>query len=363
MLNCPVPHARGYLECLWEVGYKDGEALLGDDHDVALAAQYPNQDVPAFVSALADCGGPGCAGFIEKNADGRWMIHDLLENAPSYVQARMRMRRYRHDRHEQHRTNGEPFVTVAQPLRNCCASPAPAPAPAPMATDKEAPPTASPPGKPASVVSVVESDAIQPQSIPQPAEPPKAKRTKRQPIEDQPIPDCLNTPEFAKAWTDWQTHRRQIRKTLTPLAAQRQLTTLAEWGADRAVAAIQGSIQAGWTGIFENQRQSRTPSPAQHQAATAQHRQAADSEAQRRAAERQAAEAQRQRDEQEWAEWWGRQNQAEVEAAVWSAVDIPPARASRWRTMPPNDRYTNLGFREAARRYAPRQLAVEFAAA
>ena len=159
MLNCPVPHARGYLECLWEVGYKDGEALLGDDHDVALAAQYPNQDVPAFVSALADCGGPGCAGFIEKNADGRWMIHDLLENAPSYVQARMRMRRYRHDRHEQHRTNGEPFVTVAQPLRNCCASPSPAPAPAPapkedttgQAQQFELIPTADPPKPPVMV--------------------------------------------------------------------------------------------------------------------------------------------------------------------------------------------------------------------
>jgi hypothetical protein len=124
MLGCPVPHARGYLECLWEVGYKDGEPLLGDDHDVALAAQYPGADVAKFVAALAECGGPGCAGFIEKAPDGRWMIHHLLENAPSYVQGRIRMRRYR----EQHRTNTEQCSTVAQPLRNGYASPAPAPA-------------------------------------------------------------------------------------------------------------------------------------------------------------------------------------------------------------------------------------------
>jgi hypothetical protein len=146
------------------VGYKDGEALLGDDHDVALAAQYPGQDVAAFVAALADCGGPGCAGFIERAEDKRWMIHDLLENAPAYVQSRMRMRRYRGQQRRQTEQSG----TVAQRLRNGYSSPAPAPAP--MATDKEAPPTASPPGKPAVPVAVSESGTVSP--------PPKPRRSR-----------------------------------------------------------------------------------------------------------------------------------------------------------------------------------------
>jgi hypothetical protein len=67
------------------------------------------------------------------------------------------------------------------------------------------------------------------------------------------IPLTLQTDAFRKAWSDWQDHRRQIRKRLTPLAAERQLGQLASWGAARAIAAIERSISAGWTGIFEEQ--------------------------------------------------------------------------------------------------------------
>ena len=52
-------------------------------------------------------------------------------------------------------------------------------------------------------------------------------------------------------WSEWEQHRRQIKKKLTPLTIKKQLEKLLEMGPDRAKAAIQHSIQNGWTGIFE----------------------------------------------------------------------------------------------------------------
>jgi Helix-turn-helix domain len=66
------------------------------------------------------------------------------------------------------------------------------------------------------------------------------------------IPRSLRTENFLKAWGEWQQHRREIRKKLTPLAARRQLARLEAMGSTRAVAAIEHSIQNGWTGIFES---------------------------------------------------------------------------------------------------------------
>ena len=235
MLGCPVPHARGYLECMWEVGYKDGEPLLGDDHDVALAAQYPGPDVAKFVAALAECGGPGCAGFIEKAPDGRWMIHHLLENAPSYVQGRIRMRRYR----EQHRTNTEQCSTVAQPLRNGYASPAPAPAPAPI------------PNTP--LTPLAGGNELFAAQEPE-AEKPKAKtpRKRKPPFDlDAMLKELgLDTPEFRAAWAVWDEHRRKKGK-FTDTTIRLQLKKLAGWGQQRAIAACYHSATQGWTGLFE----------------------------------------------------------------------------------------------------------------
>ena len=66
------------------------------------------------------------------------------------------------------------------------------------------------------------------------------------------MPASLRTENFLKAWVEWQQHRREIRKKLTPLAAHRQLAQLEAMGEARAIAAIEHSIQNGWTGIFES---------------------------------------------------------------------------------------------------------------
>jgi len=78
---------------------------------------------------------------------------------------------------------------------------------------------------------------------------PTKKPTKTTELPDFPAP--LNNGIFAKAWEDWVTHRKQIKKKLTPLAVKKQMKALAEMGEQRAVRAIEYSIANGWTGIFE----------------------------------------------------------------------------------------------------------------
>jgi len=77
------------------------------------------------------------------------------------------------------------------------------------------------------------------------------KRKKRKAAEMPPIPDCLNLPAFTAAWDDYQTHRREIKKPLTPLAAKKQLNQLERWGLQRAIVAIDHSIAKGWQSIYE----------------------------------------------------------------------------------------------------------------
>ena len=65
------------------------------------------------------------------------------------------------------------------------------------------------------------------------------------------LPSELDTVEFGNAWSEWEQHRREIKKTLTPLAAKRQINLLLKMGHDRAIAAIQHSVMQGYAGIYE----------------------------------------------------------------------------------------------------------------
>lgn len=128
LLKEPMPHVRGYLELLWEVGYEAGNPVIGDETDVALACEFPGE-AGKVVEALMRCGGEGRAGFIERLENGQYQIHDLLGNAPDYVKRRAKRESERQQKdlrvicpvNDRHRpTNG--------------ATPAPAPAPAPSRT-------------------------------------------------------------------------------------------------------------------------------------------------------------------------------------------------------------------------------------
>lgn len=81
LLGEPVPHVRGYLECMWEVGYQSGNPLIGDALDVELAAQFPGTPGKLF-AALLD------SRFIDCVGESKYAIHDLLDNAPDYVRKR-----------------------------------------------------------------------------------------------------------------------------------------------------------------------------------------------------------------------------------------------------------------------------------
>ena len=61
----------------------------------------------------------------------------------------------------------------------------------------------------------------------------------------------LTTQLFAGAWDRWVAHRTEIKKKLTPTSVRQQFKRFAEWGPDRAILAIEHTIEMGWQGIRE----------------------------------------------------------------------------------------------------------------
>jgi hypothetical protein len=83
-LNLPAPYVVGLLECMWQCGYSSGNTLLGDAHDVEIAAEWPGNQ--GELSAILES-----EKWIDKR-DGAYHIHDLIDHAPDYVKKRMRNR-------------------------------------------------------------------------------------------------------------------------------------------------------------------------------------------------------------------------------------------------------------------------------
>lgn len=73
------------------------------------------------------------------------------------------------------------------------------------------------------------------------------------------LPSELDTAAFHEAWQAWQQHRREKRQALTPTSMKRQLTTLKAVGVANAIAAIDRSIEMGWTGVFPENLPPRKP--------------------------------------------------------------------------------------------------------
>ncbi|MBN2210764.1 MAG: hypothetical protein JW709_05145 [Sedimentisphaerales bacterium] len=64
------------------------------------------------------------------------------------------------------------------------------------------------------------------------------------------IPSSLNTEAFHDAWEQWHSHRRELKRPLTPTTAKRQLVLLSRQPADIAIAMIEQSLEHGWMGLF-----------------------------------------------------------------------------------------------------------------
>lgn len=71
-------------------------------------------------------------------------------------------------------------------------------------------------------------------------------RSRSKEVRAYEIPGTINL----KAWGQWEKHRRQIKKKLTALSAQKQINLLVKHIDDHE-AIIEQSIQNGWTGLFE----------------------------------------------------------------------------------------------------------------
>lgn len=82
------------------------------------------------------------------------------------------------------------------------------------------------------------------------------KQTTEETTEGVALPECLRTDAFREAWKEWETHRRQIKKKLTPLAAQKQLAMLAQLGETQAIHEIERAISGGWQGLYPEKKAS-----------------------------------------------------------------------------------------------------------
>jgi DNA-binding transcriptional regulator YhcF (GntR family) len=69
-------------------------------------------------------------------------------------------------------------------------------------------------------------------------------------VNEVEIPTNLNTPEFLQAWEEWQSYRKQTRKTLTVFSIKKQLGFLSSIGVQDAIISINESIKNGYTGLF-----------------------------------------------------------------------------------------------------------------
>jgi hypothetical protein len=63
--------------------------------------------------------------------------------------------------------------------------------------------------------------------------------------------------EFREAWSEWEQHRREIKKPLTPLAIKRQVKTIKALGEAEAIAAIDRSISARYPDIYPPKQKSK----------------------------------------------------------------------------------------------------------
>lgn len=77
-------------------------------------------------------------------------------------------------------------------------------------------------------------------------------------VADPPLPERLDVPDFRDAWGRWVKHRSEIKKPLKPTMVTEQIEQFAQWGPERAVAAIKWTIAKGWQGIREPEVQQST---------------------------------------------------------------------------------------------------------
>jgi hypothetical protein len=123
----------GHLELMWNVGYASGEAVLGDEIDVELAAEWTGER-GTWTRALCDV-------KLLDLIDGRYAIHDLHDHAPRYVKDRWTKEQQRKSLRaaDKRRTGGGQTADKRRRVVDKSATPSPAPSPAPSPSPAPAP--------------------------------------------------------------------------------------------------------------------------------------------------------------------------------------------------------------------------------
>lgn len=198
-LDVELPTAIGYLELLFAfVGRKSPQGNVGKWPDGAIArACYWNAAPEVFIKALID------AGFIDKCADHRLLIHDWTDHAPRWVKARLKS------------LNAD-FLTVVLSKD------------ASTETTIEATTVASIHGSGSGKDKDSESGVGKNSTTP-----------------EADMPPGLNQ----AAWACWVEYRKQIRKPLKPASMPAAQRKLAAFGSDQA-AVVEQSMANGWQGLF-----------------------------------------------------------------------------------------------------------------
>jgi len=91
------------------------------------------------------------------------------------------------------------------------------------------------------------------------APPPRSSASRR--AAEVELPPGPQSAAFKAAWSEWQVYRRELKKPLTPSTARRQLEDLELLSEERAVATINQSIKAGWTGLFPEPKHATAKNP------------------------------------------------------------------------------------------------------
>lgn len=72
---------------------------------------------------------------------------------------------------------------------------------------------------------------------------------KRRVTKDPPSPP-FESERFRQAWTNWEDHRRQKKKPLTPTTIVEQFKYLASLGESEAIKTLEFSTRQGWEGLY-----------------------------------------------------------------------------------------------------------------
>lgn len=78
----------------------------------------------------------------------------------------------------------------------------------------------------------------------------EGKGTRKESVNDAVLLP-YDSSDFKLFWTNWEQHRKETKKPITPTSRKQQFAKLAEMGERRAIEALKHSLAGGYAGIFE----------------------------------------------------------------------------------------------------------------